>query len=104
MLTPPTSEASVLQQLFCYGMMEADDDVSGDIEITIDDSLLQLSLGFKADDKEDNEEEEGASEPLSSVSYVEELKSKSDLKVMHMRAMQMLFLHGMLSLCYFTFF
>ena len=61
--------------------MEAEEDVSENMEIIIDDSLLQLSLDCEPEDEEENEEEEAAHRPVSSVSYVEELKSKSDLKV-----------------------
>jgi hypothetical protein len=63
--------------------MEAEEDISEDLEITIDDSLLQLSLDCEPKDEEETEEEEAAPHPVSSVSYVEELKSKSDLKVLH---------------------
>jgi hypothetical protein len=62
--------------------MEAKEDVSVDLEITLDDSLLQLSLDCEPKDREETEEEEAAPHPVSSVSYVEELKVKSDL-VLH---------------------
>jgi hypothetical protein len=65
--------------------MEAEEDISEDLEITIDDSLQQLSLDCESEDKEETEEPEAALHPVSTVYNVEELKSKSDLKVLHER-------------------
>ena len=45
--------------------------------------MLQLSLDYEPEDEEETEEEGAAPRPVSSVSYVEELKSKFDLKVLH---------------------
>ncbi len=47
--------------------------------------MLQLSLDCEPEDEEETEEEGAAPRPVSSVSYVKELKSKSDLKVLHER-------------------
>ncbi len=65
--------------------MEAKEDILEDLEITVDDSLLQLSLDCEPKDEEESDEQEATPHPVSTVSYVEELKSKSDLKVLHER-------------------
>jgi hypothetical protein len=63
--------------------MEAEEDLLEDLEITVDDSLLQISLDCEPKGEEESDEQEATPHPVSTVSYVEELKSKSDLKVLH---------------------
>jgi hypothetical protein len=58
--------------------MEAEEDILEDLEMTVDDSLLQLSLDCEPEDKEEYDEQEATPHPVSTVSNVEELKSKSD--------------------------
>jgi hypothetical protein len=82
--------------------MEANEDILGDLKITVDDSLLQQSLDCEPKDEEESEEQEATPHPVSTASYFEELKSKSDLKVLHERNTFFVLL-GMPSSDYFIF-